>query len=550
MDLSYDAFKNGKTKPNKTSAALSYESFKANKEKSANTQAQRADLISRGEAVSVNKNKAAPSLGGSILRSVAKPIATLLVRPGQALAAASGFTEDEQTVKSKYLGDIKTSKNAKDVLKDVGRGFETVSNGIGIGALKSIGTNVAKQTVKQVAKRAAIEGAAAGFVGGVGSGLEQGKTGKDLLWEAARATGLGGAIGGVLGGAGAKLFGGKVLSAEESAMQRYLKNGGNTNIPDAGVPNSDYIQPTMRLNAPEQPLQLSPRPKTDFYVGKAGISTNPREANIGVKNLTQDQIERNTKVQYEPYITEDKLPVITAKNVKTPAKNEFKSGIQYDPQTGLPIKEVKQSPLKTIATTKSSDTPKTVKTFPETLTNKGSNTNTFEKAPVLPQDKAITPNGTEVPKVEIPAPIKAKQTKALSDIPNEEFQSKSKTAQIDFYNQDPELATKIALGQAPTPEGISRSALHRLASNDATGEAAIRLAESPAPSIYGQNLAMQNIGDRTNSLVDSIKEVLDSRKSTMSKKEFKASTEELKNIIRANQPTKQEFEALIQEISC
>lgn len=494
MDLSYDAFKNGNKKPSKSSATLSYDSFKAQKEKTATTQAQRADLISKGEAVSVNKNKAAPSFVGNIVRSVAKPIATLLVRPGQALASAKGFTPEEQTVKSKYLGDIKTSQNAKDVLKDVGRGFETVSNGVGIGAVKSIGTNVAKQTALQVAKRVAVEGAAAGFIQGVGSGLEQGKTGKDLLWESAKNAGLGGAGGFVLGGAGAKIFG---------------KNA--TKVAD----KVDTIAPETNV--------------TKVPTVRRGTNPNPMNAD---------------NVPYEPYIPDSQLPVIEMGGKPKSSLPTVQIG-EPKPRMipgDLSYKSFKQATIPTES--------KITKNVSKDVATKGSNTTTFEKTPTLTQDKAITPNGTEVPRVEIPAPIKAKQTKVLNDIPNEEFQSKSKTAQIDFYNQDPELATKIALGEAPVPEGISRSALHRLASNDATGEAAIRLAESPAPSIYGQNLAMQNIGDRTNSLVDSIKEVLDSRKATMSKKEFKASTDELKAIIRANQPTRQEFEALIKEISC
>lgn len=39
-------------------------------------QAERADRISKGEAVSVNKNKAAPTFGGEIIRGIAKPAAT------------------------------------------------------------------------------------------------------------------------------------------------------------------------------------------------------------------------------------------------------------------------------------------------------------------------------------------------------------------------------------------------------------------------------------------------------------------------------------------
>lgn len=161
------------------------------------------------------------------------------------VAAARGFTEDEQTFKSKYLGDIKTSKNAKDVVKDVGRGLETVSNAIGVGALKTAGANVFRQGVLQVAKRAGVEGLAAGAVQGIGSGVADGKTGKDLLWSAAKSTALGGVVGFVLGGALSKIMG------TPKSLDEVAKAKAPYKIPKAGLAPSPTIETPVELKLAE-----------------------------------------------------------------------------------------------------------------------------------------------------------------------------------------------------------------------------------------------------------------------------------------------------------
>ena len=207
---------------------------------------EKAQLRSQGLPVSTKKTRATPTWGGNILRDILKVPATLLARPGQALAAAKGFTPEEQKLKSSYLGDIETVRNKKDVVKDLGRGIELISYGVGVGAAKNALGATAKTSAKQIAKRLAVEGAASGFVGSTGRVITEDKKG----WEAIKDIGIGTAGGAVLGGAlgyaGGRIAG-KTLSAEERALERAFGKGGKALIPDAGTPPSTYRDPKTKL---------------------------------------------------------------------------------------------------------------------------------------------------------------------------------------------------------------------------------------------------------------------------------------------------------------
>jgi len=163
-------------------------------------QEQKQQLIDQGQPVSTQEDRAKPTFVGGIIRDIARPVATLLARPIQLAKALGGATEDEQTIKSKYLGDITTSKSGKDVLKDVGRGIETVSLGVGTGAAKNVVAGAGKKTIGKLVLQGAKEGLAAGSLGGAGSAIEQGKSAGNVLLDTAIGGGLGAATGGVLGG--------------------------------------------------------------------------------------------------------------------------------------------------------------------------------------------------------------------------------------------------------------------------------------------------------------------------------------------------------------
>ncbi len=132
-----------------------------------------------------------------ILKSMAKgiisPVATLAARPiqlGAELLGASSETVDR--VSNKVSGGLvaPTPKGIKDVVRDVGRGAEAISLGVG-------GGGVVKAGLKGLVKEGAIQGAKGGALYGGGSALEQGKGVGGVIKD----TAIGGLSGGVLGGA-------------------------------------------------------------------------------------------------------------------------------------------------------------------------------------------------------------------------------------------------------------------------------------------------------------------------------------------------------------
>lgn len=159
----------------------------------------RQGRIEQGLPVSVNPGKAAPTKAGEFVRGLIKPVATLLARPYQVGLAIGGASPEKQTIHSKYLGDIEAPTTAKDVVKDVGRGLETVSLGIGGGGAANLAKGVTKEAITKLAVQGAKEGALAGALGSGGAAIEEGKPLGKVLGQTAIGTAAGGTIGGVLG---------------------------------------------------------------------------------------------------------------------------------------------------------------------------------------------------------------------------------------------------------------------------------------------------------------------------------------------------------------
>lgn len=178
---------------------------------------KKQQMVEQGQPVSTREDRAEPTTAGNIIRGIVRPIATLAARPIQLAKALGGATEEEQTIKSKYLGDIKTSASGKDVVKDIGRGIEAVSYGMGGGAAAQAGKGLIKQGIRQTAKTAAKEGAKAGLVGGAGMAIAEGEKPLEVVEQAAVGGALGGITGGLLGGASATL--GKAARATKRGLQ-------------------------------------------------------------------------------------------------------------------------------------------------------------------------------------------------------------------------------------------------------------------------------------------------------------------------------------------
>jgi hypothetical protein len=136
---------------------------------------------------------------GNFLKGLVSAPATILARPFQAAAELAGASAEDVN-KYNFGGLIApVPQNAGDVAKDVGRGLETISYGIGGGAAATGVKGVLKGSLIQATKDAALQGTKAGAVAGLGSELEQ--NGANSTFNGMLTNTLGGAaIGGVTGG--------------------------------------------------------------------------------------------------------------------------------------------------------------------------------------------------------------------------------------------------------------------------------------------------------------------------------------------------------------
>ena len=154
-----------------------------------------------GEVLSLKDLKERNNKDG-VLKRLAKgiisPVATIAARPFQAvaeLAGASSTSVDEFS--SKISGGLiaPVPHTVKDLAKDVGRGIETVSLGLGGGAVKQGVQSGIRQGVGAAVKQGAKEGAKAGSFGGFGAGLSEKGEVKDAIKGAAVGTAVGAGLG-------------------------------------------------------------------------------------------------------------------------------------------------------------------------------------------------------------------------------------------------------------------------------------------------------------------------------------------------------------------
>lgn len=145
-------------------------------------------------------------LVSSIFRGITQPVATLVARPFQAAARLAGASEesvDKVSAQVPFFGSdnrLATPKSGGDILKDVGRGIQTVTLGVPVTKLAGATGAIAKtlgagiKTAANIGKVAA--GAGTGYAFDVGSKLEQGQGVESLK------PGAGTALGAAIPGAG------------------------------------------------------------------------------------------------------------------------------------------------------------------------------------------------------------------------------------------------------------------------------------------------------------------------------------------------------------
>lgn len=113
----------------------------------------------------------------SLFRGVTQPVVTMLARPVQAAAELAGATENQVNEASSKIpfygerGNLDVPRNTTDVVKDVGRGAQTVALGMPVASIP--------------------QAIATGAVSGAGSGLESEGTAEGALKQGALGAGLG-----------------------------------------------------------------------------------------------------------------------------------------------------------------------------------------------------------------------------------------------------------------------------------------------------------------------------------------------------------------------
>ena len=258
----------------------------------------------------------------SILKGIVEPTATLLARPWQLAKALGGASEEEQAVNLPGIGKIETSKSGTDVIKDIGRGAETVALGLGGGVVKDAFGNVVKQTTKQAVKTGAIEGLKAGALGG--AGLEVEKTGN--LESAIPGAIKGGAFGSVAGGAipvviaGAGKVAGGVKSgfasraAKDAEVETLLRNG----VPDARTATKTLEEGAVVKDKLASEVVRQGIPEADVALIKSG-SQKDKEKMLKMLDVRKSQLtnkrvtERATDVVGDTFIERVAKP-LQAKN--------------------------------------------------------------------------------------------------------------------------------------------------------------------------------------------------------------------------------------------
>lgn len=282
-DLSYKSFKEGKLKKNKSSKDLSYSTFLKNKQKLEAAKQEKENRTKAGLPISLKKDRAEPTAVGSLIRSVAKPLADVATQVVNVGRVAVG--KEYKEFNTKYLGKVKglgqvdvskgpwEKENLKVLLKSAATGAEIASylNATGV-AKKTIASLTAKGVLANKATFAewvvknipslAKEGFFQGIAYTLGSqGREYADTGKPFSTkQSIRDIAISTAGNVILPTVLRKTFGpktSKILEArlaERVAKEREILG---KKIPDVGVPSAKFMTESNRtLPSPRKPGEI------------------------------------------------------------------------------------------------------------------------------------------------------------------------------------------------------------------------------------------------------------------------------------------------------
>ena len=213
------------------------------------------DLSKYGQAVEVAPEQKQEGFFKGVYKSLFSPVVNLIARPGQAVQALAG----QEPSTGKFLGlDVTAPKTGKDVLKDVGRGIETVAMGIGVGGTPNIIKTGIKQGIKQGAKEGAVIGLKSSPLIGAGASLTSGETDiKQIIKDAAVSTAIGTPLSAGLGG----LIPGVAGVGKKFTQQGVRDELGNIFRQTA----SKYVKPQAILDQAEQVSKTDPIAVLQMY---------------------------------------------------------------------------------------------------------------------------------------------------------------------------------------------------------------------------------------------------------------------------------------------
>lgn len=459
------------------------------------------------------------TIGKQITKAIVEPVATLALRPGQLAAETIGGMTPEEVDKAtkKAFGDwvAPTPKNTSDVVKDVGRGFQTVSLG----------------TIPKIGKFADI--AIGGAIGGAGTALEKGGTDttiKDIVKDTAIGTGLGIGLYGVGRGV-SKVLGKKKVPTIEELGKNVEQTQTATKIP------KDVIEDINNTNIPktEAPLDMSTLTDTTNKVDIRTAMIKLEEAGYTknqVKNIMKNVSEKN--------------PLQTRYSVKDIADTRYEL---------YPNKEINYSK---VVGTKSK------------IKEKASFTE-----PTIPKTKTVNQPIKEIeevvqqPKKEIGSKIK---DNTISDLEKEYIDNPDVTNfnRGTFENWTNRLEQKdfneileVATGKKLPSDDIPANAYYSIAKNiaDETGDSRLidELSNSNVASKQGQGLVASKITTKNNtvdivrdikqSLIKKIKETNGVDVEQELSKQSKVLDKLIEDVKRIK-PTREQISKILDNITC
>jgi hypothetical protein len=257
----------------------------------------------------------AGEIASEVFKGATKPVVELAARPVQLAGALAGKRPEETDINLPYYGEIKTPRTGSDVVKDVGRGVEAVTLGMGGGTVLKTGKEALKQTTKELIKQGAKQGAKEGALFGVGSALE--RKGTDVTpMDIAKESAIGGVSGGIIGGAVPAVIGGVKkgfgmiqgqTSPVKTETQKLLEKGiPDTRIATSKIEGGKIVPDKTATEAIKQGL-----PEADVALIKTASATDKSKMSkmldIREKGLTNKRIiERSTDVAGDTFLSQAK----------------------------------------------------------------------------------------------------------------------------------------------------------------------------------------------------------------------------------------------------